>query len=525
VARFDFGGVFAAWVVSSLNASATLGDGVTVVTLPNTSVTLDIRDAENGAVVNDFLDSAGGAVTSITVPTGSPYIPKFSGPDGVEALYVQASSGEWLPIPRYSTGATGGTLTQAQGDARYLKSDAIRPVVPESVRIRKMVWGGQSGHPFANLFPANTDFYDGADTTDVVIGSQAIVYRTKGLGLQTSAGQFGITAFDMSNGMPVIWVKVENPNALVDFKFYAGSSGSDFWTWDLMETSLAPRYLRDGEWVKLTLPMSNAVVASGTPNAAAITFVQLQAYDNNTGSKVTIHWGALGVAQESTYANGVFTYAFDDGRLTQFTLAAPYMARYGHTATSYMITETLWNHSDPGFVNYFDLDQAHELEDYCGWEMASHSYTAATHNAGYTAFTQAEQLADMRAARAYLNSQGFQAAEHFAYPLGARDTTVERSVRQTFASGRTLNGLTLESVPIADPVRVRCWAPDATVPLATYTAKIDRAVANGDWLIVLFHNLATGATGTDTETSLFEDVVDYVATSGIAVRKVSEVLR
>lgn len=98
MARTDFGRSFAAWLVSTSTDPDT---GVETVIVPSTSTTLQIYDAPDGSgtLVSDFLDASGNPVSEIVVPAGTPYIPKFSGPDGMDVLWVQAATSEWLPIP------------------------------------------------------------------------------------------------------------------------------------------------------------------------------------------------------------------------------------------------------------------------------------------------------------------------------------------------------------------------------------------------------------------------------------------
>jgi hypothetical protein len=125
VARSEFGGVMAAWVVSSASVSDTASAEVRAVTLPTEAMQLQIYDAPGGSQVTDFLDEGGQPVTQITVPPTDPYIPRFSGPDGAASLWAQADGGRWLPIPRWDDGEQTFVTeaeVQALGDARYVQS-------------------------------------------------------------------------------------------------------------------------------------------------------------------------------------------------------------------------------------------------------------------------------------------------------------------------------------------------------------------------------------------------------------------
>jgi lysophospholipase L1-like esterase len=125
VARSEFGGVMAAWVVSSTQVTNASSAEVRAVTLLADAMPLSLYDAPGGTEVTDFLDETGQPVTQITALPSDPYIPRFSGPDGVTSLWVQAEGGRWLPVPRWGDGS-GNLVTEEDvlnlGDARYVQS-------------------------------------------------------------------------------------------------------------------------------------------------------------------------------------------------------------------------------------------------------------------------------------------------------------------------------------------------------------------------------------------------------------------
>jgi hypothetical protein len=105
MARYEFGGVMAAWIVSTVPGDP---EGTEFVTLPAGPTTLEIYDAPDGELVADFIDENGNPTAEITIPDGDPYIPRFQGPDGAESLWVQAANGRWLPLPRWDDGSGAG---------------------------------------------------------------------------------------------------------------------------------------------------------------------------------------------------------------------------------------------------------------------------------------------------------------------------------------------------------------------------------------------------------------------------------
>jgi peptidoglycan/xylan/chitin deacetylase (PgdA/CDA1 family) len=415
-----------------------------------------------------------------------------------------------------------GTTWAGLGSTTYASSNAVRPVATTPSRVPlTMIWGGQSSHPYGGSGGTITLH----DTTDFAIGSESMKMVTNGSGGQTVLNQFGGPSVNWTNKVPVLWLKVENQAHVLDFKFWLGSSGfSNYYQWDLRENPAAYPILQDGQWVRLALPWGNAVVG-GSPSRAALTDIQVHMYDDSAG-QVTVHWGGFAQAPEpvSTWSNGVVSLAFDDGYASMFTAGRPYLDKYGFPATYYAITEVLWNHG--AYPGYVTLAQAKQLEQQSGWEVASHAYTAAVHNANYTTLSSAAQLDDMRKAKNYLLSEGFSAADHFAYPSGAWNTTVVGNVRETFASARTVNSSLEETFPPADLMKLHSLAANTSTSLASLQAAVDRAYSNHEWLILTFHDIQASASGNlEISTANFQALVDYINTKGIPVRTVSDVLR
>lgn len=128
MARFEFGGTLASWLVQTVDASASLGDGVEAVVLPTEPVTVPVLDAPGGNAVTDLLDADGNPVTEIVVQPGDPYIPRFQGPDTVEQLWTQDRNGKNLPMPRFDleSGQVAGDVFLA-GDNEYEYPDSQQP--------------------------------------------------------------------------------------------------------------------------------------------------------------------------------------------------------------------------------------------------------------------------------------------------------------------------------------------------------------------------------------------------------------
>jgi peptidoglycan/xylan/chitin deacetylase (PgdA/CDA1 family) len=445
-------------------------------------------------------------------PVASPYVTRVNGLTG-DVVLPQGPVGPVGP-----TGPAGAPGPSSPASAQ--------------TRVSDMIYAGEPYPPMGSLGGGAVTMHD---TTDRAIGSGSAKVVTPGVpGVACGFGVFsGPTLPDLTGKEIVLWLKITGIANTPDFSFWVGNSGlGNAYRWSIADSG-TDTWLRDGDWWRVTLPFGSATISGTTPPLDTLNSWELAIYDN--GIPITLQFGGFGyVPRQSKWPNGVVTIRFDDLFASQFTTAAPYMARYGFGATSYVIAETLYNNAAFG-GGYATLAQAHTLEDLFGWEHASHADKAAVHNqtvgqggtgtVGYTAYPEAAQLDDMHAVQEYLRTQGFRAPGHFAWPQGAWDATSRACARRVFSSAMTTKNANHESVPPADPYRVRCYSPPNTVTGAELTAEVAKAVAGKEWLTILFHNIVASPGGSvDTSTESFTTLIDYLAAQDIPVRLVSEVM-
>lgn len=444
-----------------------------------------------------------------------------------DAVQIAVDGPTWYLYGRIATPGASPSLGPsgpADGPSLY---------APQSRATDMLYWG----KPLGSMTSLGGGTVNLSDITDYALGTECASVLTPASG----APACGFAVFsgpalpDMTDKEIILWVKIQGMANTIDFKFWIGESSlTNAYIWNLSEAGTEFPFMRDGEWTRITLPLGAATINGVAPNLAALNSWQLKIYDNGV-SPITLKLGGIGYVQRQTaYPNGVVTIRFDDLLKSAYTLAAPYMAQYGFRATSYVIAETLFN-PGPQFINYASLEEAHLLEEIYGWEHASHAYRASVHNQtvnqggtgakGYTAYPVPNQVADMKACRDWLRAQGFRAPDHFSWPQGAWDFTARRSAKKLFSSTMTLAHANDETLPPADPTRIRCYAPPNTVTGAQLTAEVDKAIAGKEWLTVLFHNITPTVTqATDTSQAAFETFVDYLASTGTPVRLVSELL-
>jgi len=213
-------------------------------------------------------------------------------------------------------------------------------------------------------------------------------------------------------------------------------------------------------------------------------------------------------------SKGIVSITFDDGWLSQYTEARKKMDQYGFAGTAYIIPDHI------GTSGYMTLQNLKDLQNQAGWDISAH------HQTNFTTLTaiQVEQI--ILSTKNYLLKNGFsKGANDFAYPNGAYDeTTVLPLVRKYFRSARTVTNYA-ETYPPADYHKLRVLLVTNTTAPSTIAAAVDRARINKEWLILVFHKIvATPTAETEYSITNFEAVIDDIASDGILVRTISDVL-
>jgi peptidoglycan/xylan/chitin deacetylase (PgdA/CDA1 family) len=207
------------------------------------------------------------------------------------------------------------------------------------------------------------------------------------------------------------------------------------------------------------------------------------------------------------------SFTFDDG-MTSALLAAQTLQPFNYTATDYIITGCVGlaapnNCAANPDANYMTWQQISDLHTTYGWEIASHTVnhplTAAADN---PSLTDAQLDAEMSASKQALKDHGFDATD-FASPYGDYDNRSLAATAKYYASHRTFQDD--EQPPAAELSNTfPYYSPrnsypynnylltakqvQGNVPVATVKAYIDQAVANHQWLVLVFHNIkASGA--------------------------------
>lgn len=364
------------------------------------------------------------------------------------------------------------------------------------------------------------------DTTDYVFGSQSAKVVT-GSGSTANTTRTGLTAIDGTARTFRVWVKcndwakVNRINLLVssDPTFAAYFQLTAFMNTIDDENS---RPFKNGEWVPIEYSWVDRSVV-GSPTRTALTAVRVLV-GPETGQVATVNIGRVEhVPTPAPYASGVLSYTFDDSHVAAYTRARPKLSALGHRATLFPIVERI-----DAVGDYLTSAMVDELVNIHGWEFGAHADTYANHVA-WNSMNQTQRLAMLNAIKLDQTARGFSDSPSFAYPNGNYSAASTEDVRQFYSLGRQAGGYRgqLQTPLPLTAMRIRNSSANAgSGTLATLQTRLDAAIADKSWMVIVFHDIVTGtATGNNWTQTDFNAFADYVAASGIAVATMQEVLR
>ena len=348
------------------------------------------------------------------------------------------------------------------------------------------------------------------DTTNYIKGNQCLKLTTDGSANAkfTTLGPIS-PAIDFTGKYPKLWVYVSDTTKIAELWIYASTESdlSKRYTWKLEDDITQ---LKSETWCPVTLSFGEATVTS-TPDRTDIDYLRLRVTDKGTGA-VSVSFGAWSLVDEPL--KGMVSLVFDDGWSSQFSQARLKMDQYGFAGTCYIIPDYI------GTSNYMTLAQLKYLQNQLGWDISAHYQT------DLTSLTGPEVEMKLISVKNYLLNNGFsRGANDFAYPNGKYDeTTVLPLVRKYFRSARTIAAFA-ETFPPADYHKLRVLLVINTTSTASIATAIDQARTNKEWLILIFHKIVTTASAeTEYSISNFGTVIDDIASDGILVKRVSDVL-
>lgn len=278
---------------------------------------------------------------------------------------------------------------------------------------------------------------------------------------------------------------------------------SDYLRVDLRPLLVAPQ---PGEWLHVAVPAAAWSTSSGADWSTTEGLVLRVTARGDSTAMV-----ALGDLQFVTRRaeRGAVTLSFDDGRKDVIDRAFPLMQERGLVGTAYVIPELIGH---DGFMDQQDLYELHAA----GWEVAAHGEHPLIW------MTDREARQHLRFAAEWLAASGFGDTFGYAYPNGLYNARVRDLTAEYFDTGRTINARS-DLLGYAPRFELGGLSVYPELGADELLAEAEAAVANGEWLNLVFHLLADEPEH-DTQYPLgaFTEILDGLAGSGWPVLRAAD---
>lgn len=229
-------------------------------------------------------------------------------------------------------------------------------------------------------------------------------------------------------------------------------------------------------------------------------------------------WGVLGavgrVEAATPFEHGMVSITLDDGWPTQYTEARPVLQAHSLPVTYFLVTEGI----RLGWTGYMTPTQVQTLVAE-GNEVGSHTLT----HPDLTTVSDSQLLAEVRDSQAWLRSTfGLTGVTDFASPYGAYDDRVLQALAPYYTSHRTVNGG--PNFRDSNRMQLRAYDVQPSIGVDEVRGWIDQALADGTWLILVFHQFTSGTPSQTTEynTADFSAILDHVRARGLRTVTISE---
>lgn len=210
---------------------------------------------------------------------------------------------------------------------------------------------------------------------------------------------------------------------------------------------------------------------------------------------------------------GLVTFWFDDGWITQYSTAAPYLEDRKFVAALSVPTSAV------GTNNYMNWAQIERLQ-FKGWEITSHS---RSHSCEPDKLTDQQMQEELLGAKQDLILQGL-ATQVFVPPCGISNQKLIAEAKKDYAGLRT-SRYGVNSIPVSDPYDLLVIEIDNTVVVKEISEWVDQVKKDRKWLILMFHKIDNSNERFSSPSETFYKIVDIVERSGLPVVTPRQVLQ
>lgn len=215
------------------------------------------------------------------------------------------------------------------------------------------------------------------------------------------------------------------------------------------------------------------------------------------------------------FSQGMVTISFDDGWESNYTTALPKMQAMGFKSTQYFATTYLENATPADILNVQQFVTA-------GHEIGSHSVT----HPDLTTVSDATLQYELTHSQQYLSTTFNTPITSFATPFGAYNAKVTNTIKQYYASDRSVDmGYNYNSKEDFNVNNIRAQSLINTTTDAQVQAWVDYARIHKVWLVLVYHVIDTDTSDMYSNTpAQFQSHLNIIKNSGLPVRTTSQAI-
>lgn len=246
---------------------------------------------------------------------------------------------------------------------------------------------------------------------------------------------------------------------------------------------------------------------------------------------------ARAVSTTSSVPSAKVSFTFDDGYTSALTQAAPTLAKYGMTGTSFVITGCVGMTTAPNTCRadtdktYMTWDQILQVKNTYGWEIGSHTvdhYCLASTGDGSDCqtnqLTPAQVDTELTQSKATLAAHGIDATS-IATPYGDYNQSSLAKIAKLYSVHRGFADVGLNSAPYNQYI-VKDEQMSGNIGDTKAKSYVDQAIANKQWLVFSFHDILVKASNRADDyeyaTSMLDKIAAYVKSKNLPVVNMSD---
>jgi len=285
-----------------------------------------------------------------------------------------------------------------------------------------------------------------------------------------------------------------------------------------VQTAVTYRFtLSDGSYIydDITYPGSSGTwqnakgALKAPPNAVSVTIFHLI---NSAGFLISDDFSLKKITPAGILPEGMISLDFDDGWLSSYRNAIPILNQFGFKSTQFIFSDAFNYPAESGYVNASQVLDMQAM----GHEIGSHTRTHPD-----LTLPGVDLISEIAGSMQDLKNIGVSNVLSFAYPFGGTNNNVKAVVKNAgYTSARGVEfGLNDKT---SDRYQLSVKSMESSISFEEAKLWIDEAVLDKNWLILVFHQVDGSGLQYSTTPDKFQQIVNYIASSGIKVVTNSE---